>query len=44
MISLLEVNGIIIDFTNVEIEKLALEIASGKMNYDDVLIFIKNKC
>lgn len=43
MISFLEVNGIHIDFSDEEIESIALGVASGKMKYEDVLSFLKNK-
>ena len=43
MISFLEVNGIHFDFTDKEIEMIALGVASGKMKYEDVLSFLKTK-
>ena len=43
MISFLEVNGINIEFTDEEIEKLALGIADGTYKYDDVIDFLRDK-
>lgn len=43
MISFLEVNGINIEFTDEEIEKLALSIADGTYKYDDVINFLRDK-
>lgn len=42
-ISFLEVNGINIEFTDEEIEKLALGIADGTYKYDDVIDFLRDK-
>ena len=43
MISFLEVNGINIEFTDEEIEKLAISIADGAYKYDDVIKFLRSK-
>ena len=43
MISFLEVNGINIEFTDEEIEKLAISIADGTYKYDDVIKFLRSK-
>lgn len=43
MISFLKVNGIHFDFTDKEIEMIALGVASGKMKYEDVLSFLRTK-
>ena len=44
MLSFLEVNGIHFEFSDEEIEELALGVASGKMKYEDILKVLKNKC
>ena len=43
MLVFLEVNGINFEFTDKEIEELALNIASGKYKYEDVLNILKMK-
>lgn len=43
MISFLEVNGINIEFTDEEIEKLVISIADGAYKYDDVIKFLRSK-
>ncbi len=43
MISFLEVNGIHMEFTDQEIEDIALSTASGNMKYEDILKFLKSK-
>lgn len=43
MMSFLEVNGIYIDFTDKEVETLALETADGSYDYNDIYLFLKNK-
>lgn len=43
MISFLEVNGINIELTDEEIEKLAIGIADGTYKYEDVISFLRNK-
>ena len=43
MISFLEVNGINIEFTDEEIEKLVISIADGTYKYDDVIKFLRSK-
>lgn len=43
MISFLEVNGIQIEFTDEEIESIALDTASGKMKYENILSFLIKK-
>ncbi len=43
MISFLEVNGINIDFSDEEIIRVALDTASGKMKYEDILSFLISK-
>lgn len=43
MISFLEVNGIHMEFTDQEIENIALSTASGNMKYEDILKFLKSK-
>ncbi len=41
MLSFLELNGIKIDVTNDDVVKIGLGVASGEMNRDDVLDWIK---
>ena len=43
MILFLEVNGIHMEFTDQEIEDIALSTASGNMKYEDILKFLKSK-
>lgn len=43
MISFLEVNGVNIDFSDEEIIRVALDTASGKMKYEDILAFLISK-
>jgi len=43
MLSFLEVNGLYFDFSDEEIEKIALGVASGKLDYNGVLEILKNK-
>ena len=43
MISFLEVNGVHMEFTDQEIEDIALSTASGNMKYEDILKFLKSK-
>lgn len=43
MISFFEMNGINIEFSDEELTELALNIASGKYNYEDTLEFIKER-
>ena len=43
MLSFLEVNGIYFEFTDKEIEDIALGVASGKLDYNGVLQILKNK-
>ena len=43
MLSFLEVNGIYFDFSDKEIEDMALGVASGKLDYNGVLQILKNK-
>lgn len=43
MISFLEVNSINIEFTDEEIEKLAISIADGAYKYDVVIKFLRSK-
>lgn len=41
MLTFLEVNGITLELTNKDIIDAGLSVASGKMNYEDLLIWIK---
>ena len=41
MLAFLQVNGIHIHPTNDEVVRVGLSIASGKMKYDELLIWIK---
>ena len=43
MLSFLEVNGICFDFSDKEIEDMALGVASGKLDYNGVLQILTNK-
>lgn len=43
MLSFLETNGIELEFTDLEIEEMALGIAAGKNNYEDILNTLKKK-
>ncbi|MBD5390918.1 type II toxin-antitoxin system death-on-curing family toxin [bacterium] len=43
MLSFLEVNGIVLEFTDAEIEDMALGIAAGKYNYKDILESLNRK-
>ena len=43
MISFLKFNGIHMEFTDQEIEDIALSTASGNMKYEDILKFLKSK-
>lgn len=43
MLSFLEVNGIYFEFSDKEIEDIALGVASGKLDYNGVLQILKNK-
>ena len=43
MLSFLVVNGIYLEFSDEEIENMALGVAAGEMNYEGVLQILKNK-
>ena len=43
MLVFLEVNGIYFEFTDSEIEHIALNIAAGKYIYDDLLFILRSK-
>lgn len=43
MLSFLEINGIHLDLTDSEISKIGLDVASGKIGYEELLSFIKSK-
>lgn len=43
MISFFEMNGLNIEFSDEELTELALNIESGKYNYEDTLEFIKER-
>ena len=43
MLSFLEVNGLYLDFSDEEIEEIALGVASGKLDYNGVLEILKDK-
>ena len=43
MLSFLEVNGIYFEFSDKEIEDIALGVASGKLDYNGVLQILMNK-
>ncbi len=43
MLSFLEVNGIHLEFTDEEIEDIALGVAAGKYTYEDILKYLKEK-
>lgn len=41
MLTFLEVNGIRLECTNEEVAKTGLAVASGEMNYEDLLTWVK---
>ena len=42
MLTFLEVNGIKLECTNEEVAKTGLSVASGEMNYEDLLTWVKD--
>ncbi len=42
MLTFLEVNGIKLECTNEEVAETGLSVASGDMNYEDLLTWVKN--
>ena len=42
MLTFLEVNGIKLECTNEEVAETGLAVASGKMNYEDLLTWVKD--
>lgn len=42
MLTFMEVNGLPLDVSNEEIINVGMALAEGKMNYDDLLCWIKN--
>ena len=42
MLTFLEVNGIKLECTNEEVAETGLSVASGEMNYDDLLTWVKD--
>ena len=42
MLTFLEVNGIKLECTNDEVAKTGLAVAAGQMNYEDLLIWVRN--
>ena len=42
MLTFLEVNGIKLECTNEEVAETGLSVASGEMNYEDLLTWVKD--